>query len=104
MTSRFPSRLRSRRRLLAAGVAVGLVVLALIPVLIAQARRPAALPPGLQSANKALLEGRFDEVPGLVAQLDPQDPRVVAIKARALIARGHYAEAESLLRPAAQRA
>src|SRR5262245_38219375 len=104
MTSRLPPGLRSWRGLWAAGLAVGLVLLALIPVLVAQARRPAALPPGLQSANKAVLEGRFDEVPGLVATLDQQDPRVVAVKARALIARGKYQDAEAALRPAAQRA
>ena len=104
MTSRLPPGLRSKRGMYAAGLAVVLVLLALIPVLIAQARRPAALPPGLQSASKALLEGRFDEVPGLVASLDQQDPRVVTLKARALIARGSYQEAETALRPAAQRA
>jgi len=96
--------LRFTRGAYAAGIAVVLVLLALIPVLVAQARRPAALPPGLQSANKAILEGRFDEVPGLVGALDQNDPRVVAVKARARIARGQYQEAEAELRPAAQRA
>src|SRR5262245_49498251 len=104
MTRRLPPGLHSSRGLFAAGLAALIVLLALIPVLIAQARRPAALPPGLQSANKAVLEGKFDEVPGLVAALDQQDPRVVAVKARALIARGRYQEAETALRPAAQRA
>src|SRR5262245_47013531 len=104
MTSRLPPGLHSSRGLFAAGLAVLIVLLALIPVLIAQARRPAALPAGLQSANKAFVEGRFDEVAALVAELDQQDPRVVAVKARVLIARGKYQDAEAALRPAAQRA
>src|SRR5947207_6088422 len=88
----------------AIGLAAVLVVIALIPVAIAQSRRAAAPPPGVQSASRALIEGRYDDVPGLVASLDQQDPRVVAVKAKALIARGKYQEAEATLRPAAQRA
>src|SRR5580765_1122346 len=104
MTNRLPAALRFPRRVYVVGIAVVLALLAVIPVLIAQARRPAALPPGLQSANKAVLEGRFDEVPRLVLALDQNDPRVVAVKARALIAVGRYQDAEAELRPAAQRA
>jgi len=82
-----------------------LVLLALIPVGIAQSsKRPAPLPPGLQSASRALIEGRYDEVPALVEKLDQQDPNVAAVRARALIARGRYQEAEALLRPIAGRA
>ena len=78
-----------------------LVLLALVPVAIAQSRRPSA---GLAQATRALIEGRYDEVASLTAQLDPQDPFVAAVKARALIAHGRYQEAETTLRPAALRA
>ena len=37
-------------------------------------------------------------------QADPRDPNVAAVKARAAIARGRYAQAEALLRPVAARA
>ena len=83
-------------------MAAVLVLLAVIPVLIAQSsRRPLA---GLQEATRALIEGRYDEVAALTEKLDPQDPNVAAVKARALIARGRYQEAEAVLRPIAQRA
>ena len=78
-----------------------LVLLALVPVAIAQSRRPSA---GLAQATRALIEGRYDEVASLTAQLDAQDPFVAAVKARALVARGRYQEAETTLRPAALRA
>jgi tetratricopeptide (TPR) repeat protein len=90
------------RRIPALSVAAVLVLLAVIPVLVAQsARRP---PPGLQEATRALIEGRYDEVSALTEKLDPQDPQVAAVRARALIARGRYQQAESGLRPIAQRA
>jgi tetratricopeptide (TPR) repeat protein len=97
------SAFRPSRRLPAFGAAAILVVgAALIPVLIAQStRRP---PPGLQEATRALIEGRYDEVATLLANLDPQDPPVVAVRARALVARGRYEQAEAELRPVAQRA
>src|SRR4051812_8853719 len=95
----FPIPTRSRW-LYGIGLAA-LVLLALIPVLIAQTpRRP---PAGLAQANRALIEGRYDEVATIAARLDQQDPFVAAVKARALIARGKYQEAETLLRPIAQR-
>jgi len=81
--------------------ALGLTVI--IPVGIAQTRRAAQATP-LQEALKALNEGRYDDVPSLVASLNPQDPTVASVKARALTARGKYSEAETLLRPLAQRA
>jgi len=88
-------------RLAALGVAAILVLIAIIPVAIAQSsRRPA---PSLENAVRALVEGRFDEVAALTAKLDPQDPHVAAVKARALIARGRYQQAEAELRPVAQR-
>src|SRR5258706_841302 len=95
---------RSSRGVSALAIAALLVALALIPVAIAKSRRAAAPPPGLVAAGRALLEGRYDEVPALVDKLDQTDPHVVAVKARAVIARGHYQEAETALRPAAQRA
>src|SRR6516162_7298853 len=80
------------------------LLLAILPTLaMAQtpARRPAA---GLQAATRALIEGRFDQIDSLTQQLDANDPAVVALRARALIARGRYDEAEVMLRPAASRA
>src|SRR5229473_1524929 len=81
-------------------------------------RRLAALGwPGVRSSRRlyalglvallillALLEGRYDEVAALTEKLDAQDPNVAAVKARALVARGRYQEAETALRPIAQRA
>jgi tetratricopeptide (TPR) repeat protein len=96
---------RPSRRLSALGVSSGLVLLAIIPAAIAQSsRRAPAPPPGLQSAVRALMEGRYDEVAPLTEKLDQQDPNVAAVRARALIARGRYSDAEALLRPIAVRA
>src|SRR5262245_39094519 len=64
-------------------------------------RRP---PTPYQTALRALLEGRYEEVETTTDKMDARDPAVAAIKARALIARGRYADAETLLRPVAQRA
>jgi tetratricopeptide (TPR) repeat protein len=72
------------------------------------ARRPPAAPSGpetpLQAAMRAFNEGRYGEVDGLTAGLDASAPAVVAVRGRALIARGLYAEAEEILRPVATRA
>src|SRR4051794_38575643 len=57
-----------------------------------------------QSAMRALVEGRYDEVDALTDKLDLRDPSVAAIKGRGLIARGRYTDAEAVLRPIAQRA
>src|SRR5262249_12116335 len=65
------------------------------------ARRPPRPPP---AANRALVEGRFDDVDAAVEKLDLRDPNVAALKARAAIARGRYQDADALLRPIAQRA
>jgi tetratricopeptide (TPR) repeat protein len=59
--------------------------------------------PPIQQATRAWLEGRYDEVDRLTAALDQNDPAVVALKARALIARGRYADADAALRPIATR-
>src|SRR3984893_17615288 len=90
---------RSSHRLHALGVVALLSLLALIPVVIAQSsRRP---PAGLQWAVRALIEGRYDEVPALTEKLDAQDPNVAAVKARALVVRGRYQEAETPPSPSA---
>jgi tetratricopeptide (TPR) repeat protein len=59
--------------------------------------------PPLQQARRALLDGKYDEVDQLTTQLDLRDPNAVAIKARADLARGRFAEAETALRPVATR-
>ena len=64
-------------------------------------RRP---PQPLQLATRAFVEGRYDEVDQLTDKLDARDPSVVALKARAAIARGRYQEAEAALRPVATHA
>lgn len=86
----------------ALGVTVALVAASVIPAVVAQSRR--APPPAFEQASRAMLEGRYDEVPGLVEKLDAQAPAVAALIARANIARGRYQQAETVLRPAAQRA
>ena len=58
----------------------------------------------LQELTRALIQGRYDQIDSLAEKLDARDPLVVALKARAAIATGHYAEAEAALRPAAARA
>ncbi|MGB7220152.1 MAG: tetratricopeptide repeat protein [Vicinamibacterales bacterium] len=80
-----------------AGVLLG------IPIVSATAQVPRAGGP-LQAATRAFIEGRFDQIESLTATLDADDPSVVALKARAAIARGRYQEAEAMLRPVAQRA
>jgi tetratricopeptide (TPR) repeat protein len=78
-----------------------LVFLALPSAGTAQAPRRAATP--VQAAARALIEGRYAEVDALTEKLDTRDPNVVALRARAAIARGKYADAEAALRPAASR-
>jgi len=68
----------------------------------AQAPRRPTSP--LQAATRAVVEGRFDEADATLDKLDVRDPAVAAIKARSLIARGRYADAETLLRPIVSRA
>src|SRR5207249_9215361 len=92
----------SRAFCLAALVA-GVVVPLFAALLIAQAPRRASTSP-LEAVTRALIEGRYDEVDALSEKLDARDPGVVALKARAAIARGRYAQAESALRPVALRA
>src|SRR5438067_710273 len=80
----------------------GLVIAILAFTAAAQSPRRAAQP--LQLAQRALVEGRYDAVDQAVDKLDARDPAVVALKARAAIARGRYADAEAALRPVATRA
>jgi tetratricopeptide (TPR) repeat protein len=93
------------RRLSVFLLVVALAFLALPTSGTAQApRRLPALPQTpLQTATRALLDGRFEEADALIDKLDARDPNVVAVKARAAIARGRYAEAETMLRPIAAR-
>src|SRR2546423_1544680 len=78
-----------------------LVFLALPSAGTAQAPRRVATP--LQAAARALIEGRYAEVDTLTEKLDTRDPNVVALRARAAIARGRYADAEASLRPVVSR-
>jgi tetratricopeptide (TPR) repeat protein len=64
-------------------------------------RRPPQPDTPYRAATRALNEGRYDDVEAITEKLDPH---IVALKARAAIARGHYAQAEALLRPVAVRA
>jgi tetratricopeptide (TPR) repeat protein len=63
-------------------------------------RRPAPLETPYRAAIRALNEGRYDELDALA---EKSDPNLAAVKGRALIARGRYAAAETLLRPFASR-
>jgi cellulose synthase operon protein C len=92
---------------LAAAVAIPLCAV----LVVAQGQRRAAAPrpapapaTPLEAATRLFLEGKFDDLESAVEKLDARDPAVVALKARAIIARGKYAEAEAVLQPAAQRA
>jgi tetratricopeptide (TPR) repeat protein len=58
----------------------------------------------LQTATRAFIEGRYADVDTLTDKLDGKDPNVVALKARAALARGRYIDAESILSPVAMRA
>jgi cellulose synthase operon protein C len=67
------------------------------------AQAPRRPPQPLQDLTRALIEGRYDQVDAIAEKLDSRDPLVVALKARAAIATGQYAQAEAALRPAAAR-
>src|SRR3954463_7202261 len=64
-------------------------------------RRPPQADTPYRAAVRALNEGRYDEVEALA---EKSDPNLAAVKARAMIARGRYAQAEMLLRPIVSRA
>ena len=63
-------------------------------------RRPAQGDTPYRAAVRALNEGRYDDVDALK---DTPDPSIAAVKGKAAIARGRYAQAEALLRPVASR-
>jgi tetratricopeptide (TPR) repeat protein len=67
-------------------------------------RRPQQPDTPYRAATRAFNEGRFDDVDALADKMDPRDPNAAAVKARAAIARGRYAQGEALLRPVAARA
>src|SRR5436190_417600 len=66
-------------------------------------RRPAQADTPYRAAIRALNEGRYDEVEAATEKLDLRDPNIAAVRARAMIARGRYAQAEALLRPVVAR-
>ncbi len=75
-----------------------LVLLAAVQVPLAQSRPPAAATPA-DAALRALNAGQYDEVDRVLRSAT--DARSIAIRARAEVARGRYAEAEKLLTPVA---
>ena len=87
----------SRRRYVPLSIALVLLVL---PIVTATAQGPRRPSPPLQAAFRAFLDGRYDDIDMLTASLDAADPDVIAVKARAAIARGHYEQAEAMLRQA----
>jgi tetratricopeptide (TPR) repeat protein len=91
------------RRSYAVALTAALVLLALISVAVAQSRRIGPAAPA-NPLVRALNEGRYDEVATLAERMNPQEPSVAALVGRAAIARGRYQDAETLLRPIAQRA
>ena len=87
---------------LALSVGFVLAILLLGATVAAQTARRSQSP--IQLAQRAYLDGHYEEVDQLTGPLDQRDPIVAAIRARAAIARGRYTDAETLLRPVAARA
>jgi tetratricopeptide (TPR) repeat protein len=83
---------------------VSAIVAALLLTVPGAAQGPRRASTPLQLAARALIEGRYEEVDQFTDTLDARDPNVVALKARAAIARGQYAQAETALRPVVARA
>src|SRR6185312_11257616 len=99
---RFP---HSRAVLLSA-LAVAILAPLFAVLVVAQTQRRAAAPPPAppaatpyDAAMRSFVEGRFDDLDAQVEKLSANDPNVVALKARGMIARGKYADAEALLQP-----
>jgi tetratricopeptide (TPR) repeat protein len=86
---------------LALSVGFVLAILVLGATVAAQTARRSQ--PPLQLAQRAYLDGKYDDVEQLTSALDKNDPNVAAIRARAAIARGRYTDAETMLRPVAMR-
>jgi tetratricopeptide (TPR) repeat protein len=101
--SKSPSPFSRRKCASALALSVGFVLAVLILGSTVAAQTARRSQPPLQQAQRAFLEGRYDEVDRLTGPLDQRDPNVVATKARADVARGRYAEAEAALRPVADR-
>ena len=79
-------------------IVFALMLLCAAQVPLAQSRPTAAATPA-DAALKALNTGQYDEVETILKSAT--DPRSVAIRARAYIERGRYAEAEKMLTPVA---
>src|SRR5919204_1337815 len=60
-------------------------------------------PSPAQAAQTALTQGKLDQVDKLLEKADVSDPAIATVKARAMVARGRYVEADALLRPVAAR-
>ena len=90
------------RGLFAAGLVVVLVTLGLVPGTTAQLSRRAT--PDIERVSRAFLEGRYAEAAEEAGELDQLDPDVAALHGKALVAIGQYADAETLLRAAAESA
>ena len=80
-------------------VVFALVLLCAVQVPLAQSRAAGTSTP-IDAALKALNAGQYGEVDTILGSAT--DPRSVAIRARANIERGRYAEAEKMLTPVAQ--
>jgi len=98
----------SRAVCISALVAAIAVPLCAVLVVAQTPRKPAGRPPApatpFEAATRAFIEGRYDDVDAQTSRLDARDPDVIALKARADIERGRYADAEALLQPVALRA
>ncbi len=100
----------SRAVCISALVAAIAVPLCAVLVVAQTQRKPAGPPPALapatpfEAARRAFIEGRYDDVDAQTSRLDARDPNVIALKARADVERGRYADAEALLQPVALRA
>ena len=100
----------SRTVCLSALVAAIAVPLCAVLVVAQTQRRAAGPPPAprpatpFDAAAQAFNEGRYADVDTLTDKLDLRDPNVIALKARAGIERGLYAEVEALLQPISLRA
>jgi tetratricopeptide (TPR) repeat protein len=83
-----------------AAVCVALLI-SLTTVSSGQTRSPAAAPAG-DPAERAFNAGQYEQVDALLKPAT--DPRSVALRAKAAIARGRYSEADMMLAPAARQA
>ena len=79
-------------------IVFALMLLCAVQVPLAQSRPPVAATPA-DAALRAFNAGQYDEVETILRSAT--DPRSVAIRARADIERGRYAEAEKMLTPVA---